>query len=219
VKACPGTRAVHSRSSGPPAERGPDCLYPMFERSHAERIACPDCGLVQWLPEIAAGQVAQCVQCAKMLTRRTRGGIDVPLTLAATALVLLIPANLAPLMSVSERGAQRENWLSTGVATLWSSGYEFLAILVAAFTIVIPFLYLTLLVDGARQHPLRRAAAPRQGVSLDRAPAPVDDDRGISRRRLCCLQPAAENRVRERGSGRLVLDGLGLRIAALHRET
>jgi len=118
----------------------------MFERSRAERIACPDCGLVQWLPPITAGQVAQCVQCAKMLTRRTRGGIDVPLTLAATALTLLIPANLAPLMSVSERGAQRQNWLSTGVATLWSSGYEFLAVLVAAFTIVIPFLYLTLLV-------------------------------------------------------------------------
>jgi paraquat-inducible protein A len=118
----------------------------MFERSHAERVACPDCGLVQWLPPIAPGQVAQCVQCSKMLTRRSRGGIDVPLTLAATALTLLIPANLAPLMSVSERGAQRQNWLSTGVATLWSSGYEFLAVLVAAFTIVIPFLYLTLLV-------------------------------------------------------------------------
>ena len=72
----------------------------MFERSRSELIACPDCGLVQWLPAIAAGQVAQCVQCAKMLTRRTRGGIDVPLTLAVTALVLLIPANLAPLMSV-----------------------------------------------------------------------------------------------------------------------
>jgi paraquat-inducible protein A len=133
----------------------------MFERSHAERIACPDCGLVQWLPEIAAGQVAQCVQCAKMLTRRSRGGIDVPLTLAVAALVLLIPANLAPLMSVSERGAQRENWLSTGVATLWTSGYEFLALLVAAFTIVIPFLYLALLVTVLGS--IRFGGPPRLG--------------------------------------------------------
>jgi paraquat-inducible protein A len=133
----------------------------MFERSHAERVACPDCGLVQWLPPIAPGQVAQCVQCSKMLTRRSRGGIDVPLTLAATALTLLIPANLAPLMSVSERGAQRQNWLSTGVATLWSSGYEFLAVLVAAFTIVIPFLYLTLLVGVLGS--IRFGGPPRLG--------------------------------------------------------
>jgi paraquat-inducible protein A len=133
----------------------------MFERSHAERVACPDCGLVQWLPPIAPGQVAQCVQCSKMLTRRSRGGIDVPLTLAVTALTLLIPANLAPLMSVSERGAQRQNWLSTGVATLWSSGYEFLAVLVAAFTIVIPFLYLTLLVGVLGS--IRFGGSPRLG--------------------------------------------------------
>src|ERR1700692_815367 len=118
----------------------------MLERSRSERIACPDCGLEQWLPPIEAGHVAQCVQCGKMLTRRSRGGIDVPLTLALTALLFFIPANLAPLMSVTERGAQRQNWLSTGVAILWNGGFEVLAILVATFTIVIPFVYLALLV-------------------------------------------------------------------------
>jgi paraquat-inducible protein A len=90
--------------------------------------------------------VAQCVQCGKMLTRRSRGGIDVPLALALTALLFFIPANLAPLMSVTERGAQRQNWLSTGIAILWNGGFEVLAILVATFTIVIPFVYLALLV-------------------------------------------------------------------------
>jgi paraquat-inducible protein A len=118
----------------------------MFERSRSERIACPDCGLQQWLPAIVAGQIAQCLQCGKVLTRRSRGGIDVPLGLALTALLLFIPANLAPLMSVTERGAERQNWLSTGIAVLWSGGFELLAILVAAFTIVIPFLYLVMLV-------------------------------------------------------------------------
>jgi paraquat-inducible protein A len=90
--------------------------------------------------------VAQCVQCGRMLTRHSRGGIDVPLTLALTALLFFIPANLAPLMSVTERGAQRQNWLSTGVAILWNGGFEALAVLVATFTIVIPFVYLALLV-------------------------------------------------------------------------
>jgi paraquat-inducible protein A len=119
----------------------------MFERSRSERIACPDCGLQQWLPAIAAGEIAQCGQCDKVLTRRNRGGaIDVPLALALTTLLFFIPANLATLMSVTERGAQRQNWLSTGIAILWRGGFELLAILVAIFTIIIPFLYLTLLV-------------------------------------------------------------------------
>ena len=121
----------------------PTALHSMFERSRSEPIACPDCGLQQWLPAIAAGEVAQCIQCSKVLTRRNRGGIDVPLGLALTALLLFIPANLAPLMSVTERGAHRQNLLSTGIAILWSSGFEVLAILVAALTIIIPFLYLT----------------------------------------------------------------------------
>ena len=81
-----------------------------------------------------------------MLTRRSRGGIDVPLGLALAALLFFIPANLAPLLSVTERGAQRQNWLSTGVAVLWNSGFEVLAVLVATFTIIIPFVHLTLLV-------------------------------------------------------------------------
>jgi paraquat-inducible protein A len=115
-------------------------------RSRSESIECADCGLSQWLPEIAPGEVAQCPQCGKVLTRRRRGGIDVPLTLALTTLLLLIPANLAPLMSVSERGAQRQNWLSTGVTMLWSGGFELLAIVVAAFTIIFPLVYLALLV-------------------------------------------------------------------------
>jgi paraquat-inducible protein A len=133
----------------------------MFERSRSEPIACPDCGLQQWLPAIAAGEVAQCIQCSKVLTRRNRGGIDVPLGLALTALLLFIPANLAPLMSVTERGAHRQNLLSTGIAILWSSGFEVLAILVAAFTIIIPFLYLTLLVIVLGS--IRFGGAPRLG--------------------------------------------------------
>ncbi len=94
-------------------------LHPLFKRNRSERVACPDCGLVQALPAIATGEVASCAQCDKVLARGNRGGIDVPLALALAALLLFIPANLEPLMSVTERGAQRQSWLSTGVATLW----------------------------------------------------------------------------------------------------
>lgn len=132
-----------------------------MSRSRSERTECADCGLSQSLPNIAVGEVAQCMQCGKVLKRRSRGGIDVPLTLALTSLLLLIPANAAPLMRVAEHGAQRQNWLSTGVAMLWSSGFESLAILVAAFTIVFPLVYLALLVTVLGS--IRFGGPPRLG--------------------------------------------------------
>ncbi|HEY4771711.1 MAG TPA: PqiA/YebS family transporter subunit [Steroidobacteraceae bacterium] len=137
-------------------------LHPRFKRSRSERVACPDCGLAQSLPPIATGEVASCVQCDKVLTRGNRGGIEVPLALALAALLFFIPANLEPLMSVTEHGAERQSWLATGVAALWASGFEWLALLVAAFTIAIPFVYLLLIVivlAGARFE-----SAPRLGV-------------------------------------------------------
>jgi paraquat-inducible protein A len=111
---------------------------------------------------MTTGEVASCFQCDKVLTRANRGGIDVPLALALAALLFFIPANLEPLMSVTEHGAERQSWLSTGVATLWVSGFEWLGILVAAFTIVIPFAYLTLIVIVLAE--ARFEGAPRLGV-------------------------------------------------------
>jgi paraquat-inducible protein A len=72
--------------------------------------------------------------------------VDVPLALTVTALVLLVPASAAPLMSISSFGAQRDSWLPSGVRALWNTGFESLAIQVAAFSIVLPFIYLGLLI-------------------------------------------------------------------------
>jgi paraquat-inducible protein A len=49
-------------------------------------------------------------------------------------------------MSVSTFGAHRASWLYSGVGTLWRAGFESLAVLVAAFSIVLPIAFLTLLV-------------------------------------------------------------------------
>jgi paraquat-inducible protein A len=72
--------------------------------------------------------------------------VDAPLALAFGALVLLVPALIWPLMTVSSLGAQRESWLDTCVSALWAQGFTSLAALVAAFSIVLPFAYLSALV-------------------------------------------------------------------------
>jgi paraquat-inducible protein A len=114
--------------------------------SAAERIACPDCGLVQLLPPPAHGQKAECARCAKVLAGSATGRIGAPLALASAALVLLIPATVAPLMLVTSYGASREAWLPSSASALWSDGFPSLGLLVALFSIALPYVFLGLLI-------------------------------------------------------------------------
>jgi paraquat-inducible protein A len=112
----------------------------------AERIACPDCGLVQLLPPPARGQKSECARCRKVLAGSATGRIGAPLALAAAALLLLVPATIAPLMLVSTYGADREAWLPSSAAAMWNDGFASLGVLVAIFSIVLPFVFLGLLI-------------------------------------------------------------------------
>lgn len=68
--------------------------------------------------------------------------MDAPLALAAASLALLIPSFVWPLMTVSSLGAQRASWLATCVTALWDQGFASLAVVVAAFSVVVPCVYL-----------------------------------------------------------------------------
>src|SRR5579862_7668145 len=115
-------------------------------RPTAERVACPDCGLMQMLPILVGRQTAACRRCDSTLAGPATGRVDAPLALASAALLLLIPAVAWPLMTVSSLGAVRESWLQTCVTALWDQGFVSLATVVAAFSIVLPFIYLAALV-------------------------------------------------------------------------
>lgn len=113
---------------------------------HSATIGCSDCGLVQVASPPAQGCILECVRCANGLRRSEYGGIEMPLAFAVSALVLMWPAVLAPLMSVASFGTERSNWLPSGVEALWSDGYASLASLVGLCSIAIPFIYMTLMV-------------------------------------------------------------------------
>jgi paraquat-inducible protein A len=110
-----------------------------------EFIACSDCGLVQLLPALARNDIAECVRCGHRLARYGAGA-EVPLAFALSALLLLIPAALTPLLRLTSFGIVRLDWLPTGVEALWNGGYRPLASLIFLFSIAIPFGYLGLVV-------------------------------------------------------------------------
>jgi paraquat-inducible protein A len=121
-------------------------LRQVYHRPAAELIGCADCGLVQVLPLVPADAIAECARCKRGFAPPARGSIDSALALTITAVLLLLPAALLPLMRLSSFGVQRRNWLPTGVEALWNDGYVSLSAVVFLFSIAIPFVYLGLMI-------------------------------------------------------------------------
>lgn len=127
-------------------------------------IACTDCGTLQDIPPLPWGAIATCPTCENRLERTNGRSINGALACAFATLVLLFPANLAPLMHVSMLGMTRTSRLGGGVVTLWQHQWVIVALLVAAFAVILPFvrfgllcLVLALLQLGRRPHWLGRA--------------------------------------------------------------
>src|SRR6185312_10554103 len=117
----------------------------MATAEHEVRVACPDCGLLQRLPKMPHGHSAECRRCARLLAGPATGRVDAPLALALAAFLGLLPATVEPLLSVAAHGAVRTCWLWSGIVGLWHEGFVSLAIIVGAFCLAFPYLYLVAL--------------------------------------------------------------------------
>ena len=103
-------------------------------------IGCPECGALDDVPPLAAHALARCRICHYPLERRSGRSVNAVLACATATFVLLLPANLAPLMTVHMLGAQRSSLLSSGIVDMWRGGWLILALLLGAFGIVLPLL-------------------------------------------------------------------------------
>lgn len=106
-----------------------------------EHVACPDCGLIQRLPCELGGEVMECARCERLLAGRTAGRVELPLAFTTCALLLLIGALTAPLLSVSTLGAARSSGLWSGPYEFTRQGFPSLATLTLICTVILPFLY------------------------------------------------------------------------------
>ncbi len=108
-------------------------------------IACSDCGTLQDLPPLSGGSAAICPTCASWMERTSGRSVTAGLACSSATLILLFPANLLPLMSVSILGMSREGEIGSGVRSLWNGQWVLVAGLIAAFAIVLPFVRFGLL--------------------------------------------------------------------------
>lgn len=102
---------------------------------------CETCGLTQSVPPAPTGTGWECFRCGSLLGVR-RGSVAAPAAFALAALALYVPANIYPILKLSQHGAYSESTIWDGVLSLMQSDQWFVAIVVFAASIVVPLLKL-----------------------------------------------------------------------------
>src|SRR5881394_3699739 len=105
-------------------------------------LACETCGLAQAVPALAPGTSAECIRCGATIMERPASGPDVTLALTIAALVLYVPANIYPILTMNLYGNFSENTIWDGVVSLMDHNEYFVAAIVFLASIVIPLMKL-----------------------------------------------------------------------------
>ena len=101
-------------------------------------VACQDCGLLHKAPQRDDRGRVRCRRCGAELYRLGRGSIERAVGLALAALILLVIANVFPLMTFRYEGREQGNILISGVFELADQGLWPLSVLVFLVTIAMP---------------------------------------------------------------------------------
>jgi paraquat-inducible protein A len=124
-----------------------------------ETVACPDCDLLQHLPDLPPGGQARCPRCGWVVATRAADPIDRPLALTLTALIALIVANTAPLMGLSAVGLHASTTIVGGAYEMWVQGQEVTAVIVTFCAVIAPAGYLLFMLTVLLA--VRRPPAPQ----------------------------------------------------------
>lgn len=122
-------------------------------------VACPDCDLLQRLPELQNGGSAQCLRCNRELWRRRDNSLDRTLALAIAAAILYAIANSVPMLGIAVVGRSADTTIIGGAEHLWENGPAIVGLLVLFTAVIAPALqiiFTLIIVLGAR-----RAKPPR----------------------------------------------------------
>lgn len=129
-------------------------------------LACHTCGLTQRAAPEAHGLT--CGRCGSSLHFRKPDSLSRAWALLIAAYVLIVPANLLPVMQTGSLFGSEKDTILSGVIYLWTSGSQPLAIILFIASIAIPaakLLSLTFLLVSVQR---RSLWAPRERTRLYR---------------------------------------------------
>lgn len=120
------------------AELSTSNVSPDSSDSSVLLLTCRRCGQLQHIPTVPSGYEATCSRCNATLHQHTPRGIQRTAALAISALILFVPANILPILSITRMGYKHESTIWGGVVDLWNGGTQGIAVIVLFCSIVIP---------------------------------------------------------------------------------
>ncbi|MEA2116824.1 MAG: paraquat-inducible protein A, partial [Thermodesulfobacteriota bacterium] len=106
---------------------------------------CPGCDLLLDKIQPASGHTVVCPRCLRRLHREHPNSVQRTLALAATGMLLYLPANFYPLLTFNVMGIDASSSLFTSTLSMFDQGQHFVGLIVILTGFVFPLLTLSLL--------------------------------------------------------------------------
>lgn len=103
-------------------------------------LACHDCDSLYPRPQLKPGQKVRCIRCGAVLLEHKPRGIERCLALNLASLVLLVLANVFPLMVMNIEGRVQVANVVSGVIELYRQGFGAMAAVVLMVSVLAPAL-------------------------------------------------------------------------------
>ena len=117
----------------------------MEKTNAASMIACHECDALQQVSRLPPGHVARCVCCGERLYANPKGGIDTPLALTISSLILFLVANVFPLVTLNIAGQTQQTTLSGATWALYQADMAALAAVVGLTSVAGPAMIMLLI--------------------------------------------------------------------------
>jgi len=111
-------------------------------------VACPQCDLLMAFPRLAGSQRGFCSRCGAVIREAGTDSMDRALALSAAALILFIPANFLPILSLNILGQASDVTMIGAVKVLFSGGFPLVGLMVVFCSILAPLATTGLLFIG-----------------------------------------------------------------------
>ena len=105
-------------------------------------LSCHICGEIQRVGKLPAESAAECFRCGSTLIREQSNSLRRTAAFSVAALVLYVPANIYPILTMDYHGVHSESTVWDGCVKLFQSGQWFVAGIVFCASILVPLMKL-----------------------------------------------------------------------------
>ena len=115
---------------------------PLPTAKAAGLVRCHTCGQLAKHRKLPAGSTASCPRCEAPMHLRKPNSIARTWCLVIAGLILYVPANVLPVMTIIYFGAGEPDTIMSGVVVLFQTGQPAIAVLVLVASILVPMVKL-----------------------------------------------------------------------------